>query len=74
MIILLILYHFYQQNLNDRPTVDSVLGGDFNNKTWFRGEGSIFGGAIIHLMIIYHLSLIIHPTNIMINTLINNQF
>ena len=39
-----ILYHFYQQ-FKHRPTVDTILGGDFNNSTWFRGEGSFFGGA-----------------------------
>ena len=36
---------FLSTEFNDRPIVDTILGGDFNNKTWLRGEGSFFGGA-----------------------------
>ena len=36
---------FLKSEFKKRPGVDSVLGGDFNNKTWFRGRGSFFGGA-----------------------------
>ena len=36
---------FLSTEFKHRPIVDTILGGDFNNKTWFRGEGSFFGGA-----------------------------
>ena len=36
---------FLSTEFKHRPIVDTILGGDFNNSTWFRGEGSFFGGA-----------------------------
>ena len=33
---------FLKSEFKERPGVDSVLGGDFNNKTWFRGRRFFF--------------------------------
>ena len=38
-------FSFLKSEYEERPGVNTTLGGDFNYKTWFRGEGSFFGGA-----------------------------
>lgn len=36
--------YIFNSDFKKRPGISSILGGDFNSKTWFRGDGSIFGG------------------------------